>query len=178
MKTSAALEVPASRHRKQDVPLRGAPSDADESVHPCSVRCFIGERARSGSPAENHGSSRVVNTTPGSIPRSARRVNLVHVRHAAAGEMCIRDSNQAREPRQNNRQHAPTSFQPSVYARWRAEAPTPARQPLRSDEDRTTLRPSVSQRLRHILPRARRERKSHAHRHQHAEHDKHLSRHR
>ncbi len=52
---SAALEVPASRHRRRDVPLRGASPDADESVRPCSVRCFVGERAQSGFPAELHG---------------------------------------------------------------------------------------------------------------------------
>ena len=52
---SAALEVPVSRHRRRDVPLRGAPPDADESVRPCSVRCFVGERAQSGFPAELHG---------------------------------------------------------------------------------------------------------------------------
>ena len=51
---SAALEVPASRHRRRDVPLRGASPDADESVRPCSVRCFIGDHAQSGSPAKYH----------------------------------------------------------------------------------------------------------------------------
>ena len=113
MKTSAALEVPASRHRKQDVPLRGAPSDADESVHPCSVRCFIGERARSGSPAENHGSSRVVNTTPGSIPRSARRVNLVHVRHAAAGAFGRRRARSRRSACVRRRNRRTGEFSPN-----------------------------------------------------------------
>lgn len=104
---------PASRHRKQDVPLRGAPSDADESVHPCSVRCFIGERARSGSPAENHGSSRVVNTTPGSIPRSARRVNLVHVRHAAAGAFGRRRARSRRSACVRRRNRRTGEFSPN-----------------------------------------------------------------
>ena len=45
---------PASRHRRQGVPLGGAPPDADDYVRPCSVRCFIGDHAQSGSPAKYH----------------------------------------------------------------------------------------------------------------------------
>ena len=45
---------PASRHRRQGMPLGGAPPDADDYVRPCSVRCFIGDHAQSGSPAKYH----------------------------------------------------------------------------------------------------------------------------